>query len=372
MISLILAIMLSIGGSPAVGPGAAGIQGPIDNSCAINHFFEDYSQKTASRVDSKKTPGTPLINQPKTQIMLSFQLCLKEKLYLRGYMDSMNLYQGFNMNPFNFVDPFGKQHWIIEEELAQEEALREHLIKKYGEKQGEIEFSKIKERKRIIETTMVASFGVGLSTALIAPYLSVPALIATFGSISTYSALESYSNRKQEGQTEIEAKRGAFAAATGIGYLFNLMGFDYGTLEGVSQEQVENAWSTLIGGTAGGWFAKMLTAPTTVNTTKTFKDILTPSEQLEFEALREKYPEWMPSEGLNTPATVRTVVENAAARSQFTGRGHHPHPLKFGGKPNPKELLPTGETRTYKNPIHTEITKYWNRVLLRINSTAGS
>jgi hypothetical protein len=108
MISLILAIMLSIGGSPAVGPGAAGIQGPIDNSCAINHFFEDYSQKTASRVDSKKTPGTPLINQPKTQIMLSFQLCLKEKLYLRGYMDSMNLYQGFNMNPVNFTDPMGE------------------------------------------------------------------------------------------------------------------------------------------------------------------------------------------------------------------------------------------------------------------------
>lgn len=164
------------------------------------------------------------------------------------------------MNPFNFFDPFGKQHWIIEEELAQEEALREHLIKKYGEKQGEIEFSKIKERKRIIETTMVASFGVGVSTALIAPYLSVPALIATFGSISTYSALESYSNRKQAGQTEIEAKRGAFAAATGIGYLFNLMGFDYGTLEPISQEETENTRASLVGFIAGGWLGKMFGA----------------------------------------------------------------------------------------------------------------
>ncbi len=106
--SLILLLMLSIGGSPAVGPGDTGIQAPIDNSCNINRFFEDYTQKTASRVDSKKIPGIPLINHPKTQISLSFQFCLKEKLYLVGYKDSMNLYQAFNMNPINFVDPYGK------------------------------------------------------------------------------------------------------------------------------------------------------------------------------------------------------------------------------------------------------------------------
>jgi RHS repeat-associated protein len=178
-----------------------------------------------------------------------------------GYADSMNLYQGFNMNPVNFIDPFGKQHWIIEEELAGQEALKEHLIKKYGKTKGEMEFEQIIGSQRRIETAMAASFFLATGGMLIAPHLSVPALVATVGSISTYSALESYSSRKQAGQTENEAKRGAFGAATGFNFLFNLMGYDYGTLEKVSQEEVENAWSTLIGGVAGGWLAKMITAP---------------------------------------------------------------------------------------------------------------
>jgi hypothetical protein len=106
--SLILAIMLSIGGTPAVGPGDTGIQAPIANSCTINRFFEDYSQKTASRLFPKKIPEIVLIDQPKTQIRLIFTLPLKEKPLLMGYEDSMNLYQAFNMNPINFTDPFGE------------------------------------------------------------------------------------------------------------------------------------------------------------------------------------------------------------------------------------------------------------------------
>lgn len=167
------------------------------------------------------------------------------------------------MNPINFVDPFGLQHWTIEEELAGEEALKAHLIRKYGAQQGEIEFSQIIGSKRRIETKMSASFLLATGGMLIAPHLSGPALIATIGSTSIYSALDAYSSRKQAGQTEGEARRGAFGAATGFNFLFNLMGLDYGTLKGISQSQIENAWSTLIGGTAGGWFGKMLTAPAT-------------------------------------------------------------------------------------------------------------
>ena len=57
MLSLILAFMLSIGGSPAASvnpagcPGDTGIQAPIDNNRTINHFSEDYNQKTASSLD---------------------------------------------------------------------------------------------------------------------------------------------------------------------------------------------------------------------------------------------------------------------------------------------------------------------------------
>ncbi len=106
-ISLILALMLSIGGNPAGGPGNTGIQAPIDNSCTINRIFEDYSQKTASRLFPKKIPEIVSIEQPKTQTKLMFTLPPKEKLLLMGYEDSMNLYQAFNMNPINFTDPFG-------------------------------------------------------------------------------------------------------------------------------------------------------------------------------------------------------------------------------------------------------------------------
>jgi RHS repeat-associated protein len=104
---------------------------------------------------------------------------------------------------------------------------------------------------------------------------------------------------------------------------------------------------------------------------QTLREMLTATEQAEFEALRAKYPGWMPQGGLDAEATFRTVAENAEARAEFTGRGHHPHPLKFGGEPNPPDLMPTGETPTQKNPIHTEITSFWNRVMRRLNSEAG-
>ena len=115
MLSLILAFMLSIGGSPAAsinpagcpGDGYTGIQAPIDNNRPINRFFDDYREKTASRPISKKILEIPLIKQPKTQIRLRFSLSLKEELRLVGYMDSMNLYQAFGMNPVNNRDPFG-------------------------------------------------------------------------------------------------------------------------------------------------------------------------------------------------------------------------------------------------------------------------
>jgi len=115
MLSLILAFMLSIGGSPAASvnvnpagcPGDTGIQAPIDNNPTINRFFDDYREKTASRPISKKILEIPLIKQPKKQIRLRFSLSLKEELRLVGYKDSMNLYQAFGMNPVNFTDPFG-------------------------------------------------------------------------------------------------------------------------------------------------------------------------------------------------------------------------------------------------------------------------
>jgi hypothetical protein len=139
-ISLILALMLSIGGNPAGGPGNTGIQAPIDNSCTINRIFEDYSQKTASRLFPKKISEIVLIEQPKTQTKLMFTLSLKEKPLLMGYEDSMNLYQAFNMNPINFTDPMGT------------------LIKAEYGKNDIFSTQKVKTGKWYLDNTVVGAF----------------------------------------------------------------------------------------------------------------------------------------------------------------------------------------------------------------------
>lgn len=106
---------------------------------------------------------------------------------------------------------------------------------------------------------------------------------------------------------------------------------------------------------------------------KPLREVLTPAEQAEFAALQAKFPDWMPRDGLDTRVNIRSAAENAAARAEVEGKGHHRQPLKFGGKPNPKEgLVQTGETLTQKNPTHTEITNFWGRVLRRIQSQPGN
>ena len=137
MLSLILAFMLSIGGSPAAGvnpagcPGDTGIQAPIDNNRTINHFSDDYKQKTASRAKSKKTGETPSIQDLETVNSIRFSLFSIEKLRQVRYSDhksfrfnsvdpvinkiealynpqAWNLYAYCNNNPITYYDPDGR------------------------------------------------------------------------------------------------------------------------------------------------------------------------------------------------------------------------------------------------------------------------
>jgi len=92
------------------------------------------------------------------------------------------------------------------------------------------------------------------------------------------------------------------------------------------------------------------------------KDIIPREKHKEYDELKEKFPDWMPSD--DAKFNVRSKEETAAARAEAKGSGHHRHPLKFGGDPNPSEgLVQTGETRNIKNPIHTLITNFWNSVM---------
>jgi hypothetical protein len=225
-LSLILALMLSIGGSPASGvnpasvPGNTGIQAPIDNSCTINRFFEDYTQKTASRADSKKIPGIPLINHPKTQNRLSFQLCLKEKLYLRGYIDSMNLYQAFNVNPINFIDPMGT-----------------------------LKFKSILKGAGSFAKNVAIGAVVVVGVAVTAP-VSLPVAFAIGGGALTLGITNSISNRIADNQTSKQVVSGILPDMTGASGLFaGGTGYDIITLEDLNLDEGQRA--ECIGGGLG-------------------------------------------------------------------------------------------------------------------------
>lgn len=69
-------------------------------------------QKTVSRPKTKNNQETPSIKRFKENDSIRSKGYLTGILHQTGYEDSMNLYQAFNQNPVNFVDPFGKQHQV--------------------------------------------------------------------------------------------------------------------------------------------------------------------------------------------------------------------------------------------------------------------
>jgi hypothetical protein len=219
-ISLILALMLSIGGNPAGGPGNTGIQAPIDNSCTINRIFEDYSQKTASRLFPKKIPEIVLIEQPKTQTRLIFTLPLKEKPLLMGYEDSMNLYQAFNMNPINFTDPFGLQEKEFQVMcMYPDNKLEDILIMQEAARRG------------YAKGTL--ALGIGLAMAP----LSGPAIIAFVGSTLIYTGLDEYSERIKAGQSPYEARAGTIVNKMSFGLYPIIKGRDPGTGDAIEAKE---------------------------------------------------------------------------------------------------------------------------------------
>jgi RHS repeat-associated protein len=97
---------------------------------------------------------------------------------------------------------------------------------------------------------------------------------------------------------------------------------------------------------------------------KPAEEFFTPDELKQYNQLKQQHPDWMPDD--DAALSVRSKDETAAARAQVKSPGHHPHPLKFGGEPNPPGgLVQTGDTRTEKNPIHVLMTNFWNAVMRR-------
>jgi len=91
-------------------------------------------------------------------------------------------------------------------------------------------------------------------------------------------------------------------------------------------------------------------------------EFFTPDELKQYNQLKEKHPDWMPDD--NDRFKIRSTPETAEVRKQVKSPGHHRHPLKFGGEPNPPDGLKfTGDTLKNKNPIHTLITNFWNAIM---------
>jgi hypothetical protein len=242
MLSLILAFMLSIGGSPAASvnvnpagcPGDTGIQAPIDNNRPINRFFEAYREKTASRPISKKILEIPLIKQPKTQIRLRFSLSLKEELCLVGYKDSMNLYQAFNQNPVNFTDPFGRSH------VGPSIVPCYSAAKKYNPS-----IANIYER---VSTAAMMALGGGITAKMIGIKATISALLT----LNITSTLNETVERRKAGQTPEQVNRAVAARLLMFGPFYKIItGKDFGTQKKVSIEDRVATAGEIIVGTVG-------------------------------------------------------------------------------------------------------------------------
>ena len=74
-------------------------------------------------------------------------------------------------------------------------------------------------------------------------------------------------------------------------------------------------------------------------------------------------PDWWSIDPDNTEVFYRTPEEVAEIR-KLPGEsgGHHPHGLALGG-PKGQKLTITGETRKFKNPVHSEVTGLQRRVI---------
>ncbi|MBT8489997.1 MAG: hypothetical protein KJN62_03000, partial [Deltaproteobacteria bacterium] len=96
MLSLILAFMLSIGGSPTVSVSPVNSIGP---ESGVSH---DITGKPRLGEFQKNYPvvAKPNAGNPRLVLNLSFQ-------YKKSPL--INLNQAFGMNPVNFVDPYGLQ-----------------------------------------------------------------------------------------------------------------------------------------------------------------------------------------------------------------------------------------------------------------------
>ena len=109
------------------------------------------------------------------------------------------------------------------------------------------------------------------------------------------------------------------------------------------------------------------------DTAKVLKEWLVDAPDL-IEETRKWYkekPEWWGIDPDNTLVFYRTTgqVEEIRALKGESG-GHHPHGLALGG-PVGQDLTKTGETRTEKNPTHSEVTGLQRRVIREIKKKMG-
>jgi hypothetical protein len=207
MLSLILAFMLTMGGSPAVsvspvnsiGP-ESGVSKDITGKPRLGEFLKIYP------VGAKPNAGNPRL-----VLNLSFQ-------YKKSPL--INLNQAFGMNPINFIDPMGA-----------------------------LKFKSILKGAGSFVKNVAIGAAVIVGVAVTAP-VSLPVAVALGGGALTIGVTNSISNRIADNQTSKQVVMGILPDMTGASALFaGGTGYDIITVEDLNLNEEQRA--ECIGGGLG-------------------------------------------------------------------------------------------------------------------------
>jgi RHS repeat-associated protein len=225
-----------------------------------------------------------------------------------GYMDSMNLYQAFGMNPINFIDPMGT-----------------------------LKFKSILKGVGAFAKNVAIGAAVVVGVAVTAP-VSLPVAVAFGGGALTIGITNSISNRIADNQTSKQVVMGILPDMTGASALFaGGTGYEIITLEDLNLDEGQRA--ECIGGGLGQ-IAVICSAKWGFNKVKGYvAPKIKPYTENTFELIEQAFDALNSSQkgGSSTsivpydPVQFNAIIDSQGLTVQAEGRITGPHPGRAKG-----------------------------------------